>query len=59
MKTKKSKQLLTRKEAATFLSVSLTTLKAWTDQKLIKAYKLGGRVYYKEKEIMEALEINN
>ena len=56
MKAKTNKKLMTRKEAAAFLSVSLTTLKAWTDQKFIKAYKLGGRVYYKEKEIMEALE---
>lgn len=52
----KAKKILTRKEAANFLSVSLTTLKAWTDQQLLTAYKLGGRVYYKEKEIMKALK---
>ena len=52
----KSKKILTRKEAADFLSVSLTTLKAWTDQQLLIAYKLGGRVYYKEKEIIKALK---
>ena len=51
-----SKKILTRKEAADFLSVSLTTLKAWTDQQLLTAYKLGGRVYYKEKEIIKALK---
>ncbi len=51
-----SKKILTRKEAADFLSVSLTTLKAWTDQQLLIAYKLGGRVYYKEKEILKALK---
>lgn len=52
----KTKAILTRKEAAEYLSVSLTTLKAWTDQKLLKAYKLGGRIYYIEKEIVSALE---
>ena len=56
MKNKRNKGILTRKEAAAFLSVSLTTLKTWTDQKLLKAYKLGGRIYYKEQEIMSALE---
>lgn len=59
MKNKRNnKKLLTRKEAALFLSVSLTTLKTWTDQNLIKSYRLGGRVYYKEQEIIEALELN-
>ncbi|GAB5417997.1 MAG: hypothetical protein Crog4KO_14500 [Crocinitomicaceae bacterium] len=56
MNNKKGKVILTRKEAADFLSVSLTTLKTWTDQKLLKAYKLGGRIYYKEKEIVSALK---
>lgn len=56
MKTIKGKSILTRKQAAALLSVSLTTLKTWTDQKLIKSYKLGGRVYFKEKEILEALK---
>lgn len=56
MKTQKNKSILTRKEAAELLSVSLTTLKAWSDQKLIKSYKLGGRVYFKEKELLLALK---
>ena len=56
MKTKQQKPLLTRKEAAALLSISLTTLKTWSDQNLIRAYKLGGRIYYKEKELIEALQ---
>lgn len=56
MKTRQARELLTRKEAALFLSVSLTTLKKWTDMQLLIAYRLGGRVYYKEKEIMKALK---
>lgn len=55
MKAQKSKSILTRKEAAELLSISLTTLKTWSDQKLIKAYKLGGRIYYKERELLAAL----
>lgn len=56
MKKAKNKSILTRREAADLLSVSLTTLKAWSDQKLIKSYKLGGRVYFKEKELLSALK---
>ncbi|MEZ4923126.1 MAG: helix-turn-helix domain-containing protein [Crocinitomicaceae bacterium] len=56
MKENKSKAILTRKEAAELLSVSLTTLKTWSDQKIIRAYKLGGRIYYKEKELLNALQ---
>lgn len=56
MKAKKRKSILTRKEAAELLSISLTTLKTWSDQKIIRAYKLGGRIYYKEKELLASLE---
>ncbi len=56
MRAKKHKVILTRKEAAFLLSISLTTLKSWTDQKLLTSYNLGGRVYYKEKEIISALQ---
>lgn len=59
MKTKKHKSILTRKEAAALLSISLTTLKAWSDQKLIKAYRIRGRVYYKEKELLKALKADD
>lgn len=52
----KNKELLTRKEAAQYLSISLSTLKNWTDEGLIKAYKLGGRIYYKKKELINSLE---
>lgn len=56
MKTTENKSILTRKQAAELLCVSLTTLKTWSDQKIIKAYRLGGRIYYKEKELLEALK---
>jgi len=56
MKVKKNKLIVTRKEAAQMLSISLTTLKSWTDLGLLKSYKLGGRIYYKENEVLESLE---
>ena len=52
----KNKELLTRKEAAQYLSISLSTLKNWTYDRLIIAYKLGGRIYYKKKELFNSLE---
>lgn len=56
MRMKKSKSILTRKEAAELLSVSLTTLRTWTMQKKIQGYILGGRVYYKENELLKSLK---
>ncbi len=56
MKKAKKKSILTRKEAADLLSVSLTTLKTWTDQKILQSYKMGGRIYYLENEIIGSLE---
>lgn len=57
MKTSKNKELMTRKETANMLSVSLTTLRTWTVQRIIKSYKLGGRIYYKRNEILESMII--
>lgn len=57
MEASKNKELMTRKEAANMLSVSLTTLRSWTVQKIIKSYKLGGRIYYKRNEILESMII--
>lgn len=56
MEKSKNKLILTRKETADLLSISLTTLKTWTDQKILKAYRLGGRIYYLENEIVKSLE---
>jgi len=52
----KSKELLSRKEAAQFLSISLSTLKNWTYSKVINGYKLGGKVYYKKQELIKSLK---
>ncbi len=43
--------LVTRKDAASRLSVSLTTLDQWTKNGIIHAIRKGGRVYYRESEL--------
>ena len=35
-------------------SISKVTLTAWTNQGLLKDYRIGGRVFYKYSEIIEA-----
>ena len=46
---------MTRAQAAELLSISLVTLRNWTTQGLLPSYQLGGRIYYKQKEIIAAL----
>ena len=48
--------LYKRKEAAERLRVSLVTLDAWTKAGIINAYRIGGRVYYTDKDINDALK---
>lgn len=45
-----------RKEAAAKLRVSLVTLDAWTKAGIINAHRVGGRVYYTDKDINDALK---
>jgi len=55
MKKEKQAVLMTRAQAAALLSISLVTLRTWTAQGLLPSYQLGGRIYYKQKEIIAAL----
>ena len=55
MKKEKQPVLMTRAQAAELLSISLVTLRNWTTQGLLPIYQLGGRIYYKQKEIIAAL----
>ncbi|SRX73353.1 helix-turn-helix domain-containing protein [Aequorivita antarctica] len=48
-------ELLSRKETAKFLNITLVTLHNWTKSKLIKPYYKGRRVYYKKCEIVASL----
>jgi len=46
---------LTRKDTAHRLKVSLVTLTDWVNRSRLKAYKIGGRVLFRESEVEEAL----
>ncbi|KQB43461.1 Excisionase family DNA binding domain-containing protein [Flavobacterium daejeonense] len=51
----KNSQLLTRKQTAEMLCISLPTLHDWTKTGLIKAHRIGNRVLYKFDEINNSL----
>jgi hypothetical protein len=48
---KKETIYLTRKEAATFLKISLPTLWSYTNIGVIKGFKIGSRVLYKLEDL--------
>ena len=50
------KLVYTRKQAAAELGISLVTLWTWTNQGILKAHSIGGRVYYKAEDILNALK---
>ena len=47
---------LTRKEVAEKLSISLPTLHDWVNKNILKAYRMGNRVYFKRSEIEGSLK---
>ena len=51
----KQNQLLTRKQTADFLCISLPTLHDWTKTGIVKAHRIGNRVLYKIDEINNSL----
>ena len=51
----KETELLTRKEAAKLLGVSLPTILDWTKTGKITGYRIASRVRYKRSEIEESL----
>jgi len=55
MKKKNNIVLLTREETRAFLKTTFPTLRKWTAEGLLKSYQLGGRVYYKQHEILAAI----
>ena len=50
-----AEKYLTRKETAAKLNVSLPTLNEYTKRNLIRGYRFGARVLYKQSEIETAL----
>ncbi|AKP50745.1 helix-turn-helix domain-containing protein [Cyclobacterium amurskyense] len=53
--TPPSETLLTRRETADKLKISLVTLNDWTKRGIIQSYLIGGRVLYKDSEIEASL----
>lgn len=59
MKQKKKNNhviLFSREQTKEYLQITQPTLRKWTQAGLLKAYRLGGRIYYKLHEILDALE---
>lgn len=54
-KNQQEEELVTRKQAAEFFHITLPTLHAWSKQRLIISYEIGGRTYYKRSELLKAL----
>lgn len=48
--------LLTRLEVADYLKVSLTTIHHWSKNGILEPLRIGNRVYYKRKTIIDNLE---
>jgi excisionase family DNA binding protein len=46
---------LTRKNVAEMLSVDLSTVHNYTKRKILQAYQIGGRVFYKRDEVENAI----
>jgi excisionase family DNA binding protein len=49
------KELYTREEASKLLNVSYPTLFQWNRDGILKARKIGKRVYYSKEDVKEAL----
>ncbi|SFZ90259.1 DNA binding domain-containing protein, excisionase family [Flaviramulus basaltis] len=56
---KQTPKLFSRENTADILCVSLPTLHEWTKEGIISSYRIGGRVLYKEDDILNALTKTN
>lgn len=52
---KQPSEYLTRNEVAEMLKIDLSSVHNWTKKGKLKAYGIGGRVYYKREEIEESI----
>tara|TARA_R110000796_G_scaffold37722_4_gene95341 strand:- start:245854 stop:246156 length:303 start_codon:yes stop_codon:yes gene_type:complete len=50
-------KLLSRKETAKLLCVSLPTLHDWTKTGIVKAHRIGNRILYKLEEVTDSLNM--
>ena len=56
---KEPEDFLSRMETAKLLKISLTTIHDWSNQKILKVYKVGNRSYFSRKEIEQTLFNSN
>lgn len=47
--------VLSRREAAKFLGITLVTLRDWTKRGLLKSGNIGSRVFYKKSDLINAI----
>jgi len=52
----KTDKLITREQTAKLLSVSLVTIHNWTNSGILKAYRIGNKIRFKEVEVLQALQ---
>lgn len=52
---KQPSEYLTRNEVAEMLKIDLSSVHNWTKKGKLKAYGIGGRVYYKRDEVESAI----
>ena len=46
---------LTRYEVAKMLSINISSVHNWTKKGTLKSYQISGRIYYKRKEVEDAI----
>lgn len=51
-------EYITRNQASEMLNVTFPTLRSWHLKNVLRAYSIGNRVYYKLKDIQEAMKPN-
>lgn len=56
---KEPDELLTRKNTAELLKISLVCLHDWCNKGILKPYKLGNRTYFSRKEIVQKIYYSN
>lgn len=52
----KNEELLTRREVATYLRISLVTVSSWSKYGIINPIRMGNRILFKKQDILDILE---
>jgi len=52
----KNDELLTRKEVANYLRISLVTIHSWNKYGILNPIHMGNRILYKKQDILDVIE---